>query len=185
MWKIGGDSYPDPSLDSTSMTALRTALEVGYTHFDTAEGYASGHSEELLGRAIRETNTKREKLFITTKISPEHLAYDQVFRSCENSLRRINVEYVDLYLIHWPPRAGTKLEETFRALEQAGEGWQGETSGCEQLQSQICSSRRNPYRKRPFSPIRFPIACPTAPMWKTACWNIASRTIFCSLPIHP
>jgi diketogulonate reductase-like aldo/keto reductase len=118
MWKIGGDSYPDPGLDSKSMTALRTALEVGYTHFDTAEGYAAGHSEELLGRAIRETNTEREKLFITTKISPEHLAYEQVFRSCENSLRRINVEYVDLYLIHWPPRSGLNLGESFRALNQ-------------------------------------------------------------------
>lgn len=118
MWKIGGDSYPDPSLDSKSMTALRTALEVGYTHFDTAEGYASGHSEELLGRAIGETNTEREKLFLTTKISPEHLAYEQVFRSCENSLRRIGVGYVDLYLIHWPPRSGMNLGESFRALNQ-------------------------------------------------------------------
>ena len=97
MWKIGGDSFPDPRLDSPSMTALQTALEVGYTHFDTAEAYASGHSEELLGRALRETNAKRENMFITTKISAEHLAYDQVFRSCENSLRRINVDYVDLY----------------------------------------------------------------------------------------
>src|SRR5215213_926962 len=116
MWKIGGDSYPDPSLDSNSMTALRSALEIGYTHFDTAESYAAGHSEELLGRAIRETNTKREGLLITTKISPEHLAYDQVFKSCENSLRRINFDYVDLYLIHWPPRASTQLNEAFRAL---------------------------------------------------------------------
>jgi len=120
MWKIGGDSYPDPSRDSASMAALHTALEVGYTHFDTAEGYASGHSEELLGRALRETEigTAREKLFITTKISPEHLEYDQVFRSCENSLRRIGVEYVDLYLIHWPPRSGQSLEESFRALNK-------------------------------------------------------------------
>ena len=117
MWRIGGDSFPDPKLDSTSLTALRTALEVGYTHFDTAESYAAGHSEELLGRAVRETNTKRESLFITTKISPEHLAYEQVFRSCENSLRRLQMEYVDLYLIHWP-RAGMKLEETFRALNK-------------------------------------------------------------------
>ena len=117
MWKIGGDSYPDPSLDSRSIAALRTALEVGYTHFDTAEGYAAGHSEELLGRAIQETNTERERLFITTKISPEHLQYEQVFRSCENSLRRIHVDYVDLYLIHWP-RPGMKLEETFRALNK-------------------------------------------------------------------
>jgi diketogulonate reductase-like aldo/keto reductase len=116
-WRIGGDSYADPKLDPVSLTALRTALEVGYSHFDTAEGYAAGHSEELVGRAIRETNTKRENLFITTKISPEHLQYEQVFTSCENSLRRLNMDYVDLYLIHWP-RIGMKLEETFRALNQ-------------------------------------------------------------------
>ena len=122
MWKIGGDSYPDPSLDSASMTALQTALEVGYTHFDTAEGYASGHSEELLGRAIRETKTKRERLFITTKISPEHLGYNQVFRSCENSLRHLGLDYIDLYLIHWPPRPGLKLEEAFRALNELVRG---------------------------------------------------------------
>ncbi|HET6821324.1 MAG TPA: aldo/keto reductase [Anaerolineales bacterium] len=117
MWRIGGDSFPDAKLDSASMTALRTALEIGYSHFDTAESYAAGHSEELLGRAVRETGTKRESLFITTKISPEHLAYEQVFRSCENSLRRLQTDYVDLYLIHWP-RAGMKLEETFRALNK-------------------------------------------------------------------
>ena len=118
MWKIGGDSFPDLSLDSASMNALRAALEVGYTHFDTAEGYASGHSEELLGRALRETNTEREAIFVTTKISPEHLDYEQVLRSCEGSLRRINVDYVDLYLIHWPPRTGMNLEESFRALNK-------------------------------------------------------------------
>ena len=118
MWKIGGDSFPDLSLDSASMNAIRAALEVGYTHFDTAEGYASGHSEELLGRALRETNTDRETTFITTKISPEHLNYEQVLRSCEGSLRRINVDYVDLYLIHWPPRTGMNLEESFRALNK-------------------------------------------------------------------
>ena len=117
MWRIGGDSYADPDLDSASMTALQTALEVGYTHFDTAEGYADGHSEELLGRVVRETNTPRDSLFITTKISPEHLQYDQVFRSCENSLRRLQTDYIDLYLIHWP-RIGMKLEETFRALNK-------------------------------------------------------------------
>ena len=116
-WRIGGDSYADPKLDSVSLTALRTALEVGYTHFDTAEGYAAGHSEELVGRAVREAHTKREDLFITTKISPEHLQYEQVFTSCENSLRRLDMDYVDLYLIHWP-RIGMKLEETFRALNQ-------------------------------------------------------------------
>jgi 2,5-diketo-D-gluconate reductase B len=120
-WQIGGNSYPDPKLDSVSLAALRTALEVGYTHFDTAEGYAAGHSEELVGRAVRETNTKRESLFITTKISPEHLQHEQVLKSCENSLRRLNMDTIDLYLIHWP-RTGMNLEETFRALNELVRG---------------------------------------------------------------
>ena len=116
-WSIGGESTADPKLDSASMTALRSALEIGYTHFDTAEYYAAGHSEELVGRAVRETNTKREDVFITTKVSPEHLSYEQVFTSCENSLRRLNMDYIDLYLIHWPG-TGVKYEETFRALNK-------------------------------------------------------------------
>jgi diketogulonate reductase-like aldo/keto reductase len=69
-WQIGGGSYADPSSDSASLAALRSALEIGYTHFDTAEGYAAGHCEELVGRAIRESKTKREDLFITTKVAP-------------------------------------------------------------------------------------------------------------------
>ena len=117
-WSIGGGSYPDASLDPASMIALRAALEVGYTHFDTAEAYASGHAEELIGRAIRETNTARETLFITTKVSPEHLRYNDVLKSCENSLRHLNMDYIDLYLIHWPGGAGTDYQETFRALNQ-------------------------------------------------------------------
>jgi len=116
-WSIGGGSYADPKLDSVSMIALRSALETGYTHFDTAEYYAAGHSEELVGRAVRETNTKRENVFITTKISPEHLDYEDVFKSCENSLRHLKMDYIDLYLIHWP-RIGMRLEEPFRALNK-------------------------------------------------------------------
>ena len=116
-WKIGGGSYPDPTLDSVSLAALRSALEIGYTHFDTAEMYASGHTEELLGRAIRESNIKRESVFITSKVLPSHLKYDDVLRACENSLKRLKMEYIDLYLIHWP-QAGMKLEDTFRALNK-------------------------------------------------------------------
>ena len=116
-WSLGGGGSADPNLDSASLTALHSALEIGYTHFDTAEYYAAGHCEELVGRAIRETNTKREDVFITTKVSPEHLAYDAVLKSCENSLRRLKMDYIDLYLIHWPG-TGIKYEETFRALNK-------------------------------------------------------------------
>ena len=116
-WSIGGGSTPNPKLDSASMTALHSALEIGYTHFDTAEMYASGHSEELLGRAVHEANTNREDVFITTKVSPSHLKYDDVLTSCENSMRRLNMDYIDLYLIHWPG-AGVNYEESFRALNK-------------------------------------------------------------------
>lgn len=116
-WKIGGGSSADPTTDSASMTALRSALEVGYTHFDTAEMYADGHAEELLGKAVRSSQVKREALFVTSKITPSHLQYDQVLHSCENSLRRLGMDYIDLYLIHWPS-AGMKLGDTFHALNK-------------------------------------------------------------------
>ncbi|TLN24501.1 aldo/keto reductase [bacterium] len=114
-WTIGGQGSPAPAEDGRSLSALRSALELGYTHFDTAEGYAGGHAEQLLGQAIRESGIPRETLFITSKVSPDHLGYDEVLRSCENSLRRLGLETLDLYLIHWP-RVGMKLAETFRAL---------------------------------------------------------------------
>ena len=117
-WSIGGGSYPDSKLDSASMTALRAALETGYTHFDTAEAYASGHSEELVGRAIRETGTKREDVFITTKVSESHLAYKDVLKACDMSLRHLNMDYIDLYLIHWPARSISNLDDAFTALNK-------------------------------------------------------------------
>jgi diketogulonate reductase-like aldo/keto reductase len=116
-WTIGGQRSADPSSDPQSIAALRSAIELGYTHFDTAEVYAAGHSEELLGRVIAEMGVARETLFITSKVSPEHLNYAEVLRCCENSLRRLRMDYLDLYLIHWP-MVGMKLEETFRALNQ-------------------------------------------------------------------
>jgi 2,5-diketo-D-gluconate reductase B len=116
-WKIGGESTADPALDSISRAALRSALELGYTHFDAAEYYANGHAEELIGSVIRETKTKREDIFITSKVAPEHLEYDDVLKACENSLRRLGMDRIDLYLIHWP-NPNIKLVETFRALNK-------------------------------------------------------------------
>jgi diketogulonate reductase-like aldo/keto reductase len=116
-WTIGGESSADYARDSRSLAALRSALELGYTLFDTAEVYAAGHAEELLGRAIRASGQEREALFITSKVSPEHLGYDDVLRSCENSMRRLDMDYLDLYLIHWP-RRGMNMADTFRALNK-------------------------------------------------------------------
>jgi diketogulonate reductase-like aldo/keto reductase len=116
-WKIGGESSPNPKMDSVSLSALRSALELGYTHIDTSEMYAAGHTEELIGQVIREMRIQRESLFITSKVMPSHLKYDQVLKSCEASLRRLQMDYIDLYLIHWPSTE-MKLEDTFRALNK-------------------------------------------------------------------
>jgi diketogulonate reductase-like aldo/keto reductase len=116
-WKIGGQSTPDHSLDEISRKALISALEIGFTHFDTAEYYAHGHAEELLGEVIRETNIPRKNLFITSKVLPAHLDFKNVIKSCENSLNRLRMEYLDLYLIH-SPNLLIPLKETFSALNQ-------------------------------------------------------------------
>jgi diketogulonate reductase-like aldo/keto reductase len=115
--RVGGALLPNRSRDQYYLSALRSALELGYTHFDTAELYSLGHSEELIGRAIHEAGVKRESLFITTKVWPAHLSYKNVLRACENSLRRLGTEYIDLYLIHWP-NPFISLKDTFRAFNQ-------------------------------------------------------------------
>ena len=116
-WRVGGEAAPDPALEANSRASLHSALAMGYTHFDTAEYYAGGHAELLLGETIKEAEIDRARLFITTKVSPSHLHFEDALRSCENSLQRLGMEYIDLYLIHWPnPRI--PLEETFNALNQ-------------------------------------------------------------------
>ncbi|MGZ6316242.1 MAG: aldo/keto reductase [Anaerolineales bacterium] len=116
-WRIGGGSSSDPSMDARSLAALRSALELGYTHFDTAEIYAGGHAEELIGRAIKDSHKPRESLFLTSKVKPGHLRYADVLHACEASLSRLATDYLDLYLIHWPG-AGAGLPDTFRALNK-------------------------------------------------------------------
>jgi diketogulonate reductase-like aldo/keto reductase len=114
MWKIGGALTPDPSKDERSLRAIQTALEIGYTHFDTAEMYARGNSERLLARALHASRTAREDVFITTKVSPSNLRFNDLLASCKASLDRLETGYIDLYLIHWPGRV--PLEESFQAL---------------------------------------------------------------------
>ena len=116
-WRIGGEGNADSTQDARSLAALCSAMELGYTHFDTAEYYAAGHAEELLGQAIRASGLRREALFITSKVSQDHLHYADVLRACENSLRRLGLDSLDMYLIHWPSR-GMDLEDTFRALNK-------------------------------------------------------------------
>jgi diketogulonate reductase-like aldo/keto reductase len=114
-WDIGGGMSPDRSRDRQAKEALHEAIETGYTHFDTAESYGGGHTEELLGEVLSGYN--REDFFITTKVSPSHLRYPDALRALEGSLKRLQTDYVDLYLIHWSSRT-IPLEESFRALNE-------------------------------------------------------------------
>jgi diketogulonate reductase-like aldo/keto reductase len=114
---IGGRLLADRAHEARPMAALRAALELGCTHFDTAEMYASGHAEELLGRAIHESGLDRAGLFITSKVQPMHLRYGSVLKACQGSLRRLATDYLDLYLVHWPNPI-IPLKDTFRALNQ-------------------------------------------------------------------
>lgn len=114
-WTMGGHSHPDPAQDPRALQALATAFAIGYTHIDTAEMYADGHTEELVGQAIR--GLDRRRFFIATKVRPPNLSYRRTLASIDGSLRRLGVEQIDLFLIHW--RDHTPLEETFRALNAA------------------------------------------------------------------
>ena len=91
------------------------------THLDTAEMYGSGRVEELLGDAIE--GIPRERIFVTSKVLPSNARYEATLKACEESLKRMRLEYFDLYLLHWP--SNHPLEETMRALETLVE--QGKT----------------------------------------------------------
>lgn len=116
-WDIGGGSSADRTHDADNLAALHSALELGYTHFDTAEYYGAGHTEELLAQAMRQGGVPRGQIFIVSKVMAEHLRYKAVLKACEGSLRRLKTDYLDLYLIHWPNGA-VPLSETFQALNQ-------------------------------------------------------------------
>lgn len=112
-WSYGGGSTPDYSRDEESVATMREIISMGYTHIDTAESYGKNHCEEIVGQAIKAF--RREDIFITTKVAPEHLHADDVIKAAEGSLRRLDVDSIDLYLIHWP-NPNIPLEDTFRGL---------------------------------------------------------------------
>ncbi len=94
--------------------ALRRGVELGMVHVDTAEMYGDGAAERLLGEAI--AGLPREQLFLVSKVLPSNATYDGTIRACEASLKRMRVDYLDCYLLHW--RGSVPLAETMRALER-------------------------------------------------------------------
>ncbi len=101
--------------DNEAAEAVTEALKVGYRSIDTAMIYKN---EQGVGQALKETNVPREELFITTKVWNSDQGYDSTLLAFEESLERLGLDYVDLYLIHWPTPEFDEYVETYKALEK-------------------------------------------------------------------
>ncbi|MDX3099027.1 aldo/keto reductase [Streptomyces sp. ME19-03-3] len=101
--------------DDEATAAVATALEAGYRSIDTAALY---QNESGTGRAIAASGIPREELFVTTKLWNTDQGHDNALRAFDTSLRKLDLDYVDLYLIHWPTPARGLYLETWRALEK-------------------------------------------------------------------
>ena len=95
-----------------------SAIEAGYRHIDTASAYGN---EAQVGQAVRASGLDRSELFITTKCANDDHGYDAATRALKTSLGRLDMEHVDLYLIHWPVPSQDRYVETWRALVEAQE----------------------------------------------------------------
>lgn len=113
-WEMGGRYERDPNNnDEKDIKVIRSAVDMGITLIDTAEVYAGGHTETIIGMALESLD--RNSLHITSKVLPEHLGYDNLIESCKKSLGRLRTDYLDLYLIH-APNSGIPIEQTMKAM---------------------------------------------------------------------
>ena len=111
-WRFG--SYQSAEERASQADVLRRGVELGINHVDTAEMYAGGRSEEVVGEAARGL---RSNMFIASKVAPGHLRHDDVIRACRASLQRLGTTYIDLYQVHWPDRR-VPIKETMSAMEE-------------------------------------------------------------------
>lgn len=111
-----GEQVPEIGLGTWQyhggVAPLERGIELGATLIDTAEIYGS---EDTVGEAIR---GKRDRVFLATKVSGAHLKYAEVLKAADASLKRLGVDVIDLYQIHWPSERGVPIAETMRALEE-------------------------------------------------------------------
>lgn len=116
-WEAGGDAWGANESEDSVIAAMHAALDAGITWMDTAEVYGSGRSEQLVGRAVM---GRREDVLIATKVAPQPggtgFRPDQVPAACEGSLRRLGVEHIDLYQLHWQDGEGVPIEDTWGAM---------------------------------------------------------------------
>jgi diketogulonate reductase-like aldo/keto reductase len=108
-WMIEGSA----DAERRGIEALRTGIDLGLTHIDTAEMYGSGRAEEITGKAIA---GRRGDVFLVSKVLPSNASYEGTLRACERSLKRLDTDHLDLYLLHW--ESDHPIGETMRAMER-------------------------------------------------------------------
>ena len=111
-WRMGESARRRPQ----ELEAVRYAIELGYPMIDTAEMYGDGGAEEIVGEALA---GQRSRPFIVSKVYPHNATRSGTIAACERSLKRLKIERIDLYLLHW--RGGARLEETFEAFHRLRE----------------------------------------------------------------
>ncbi len=117
---VGFGTYLTPDGD-TAVKAVRDAIQAGYRHIDTAAVYKN---EQSIGKAVRESGIERKKLFITSKLWNSDQGYANTLHAFEKTMEKLNMDYLDLYLIHWPIAKGHSDDwqfmnlETWRAMEE-------------------------------------------------------------------
>jgi diketogulonate reductase-like aldo/keto reductase len=109
---------------SECINAVTWALETGYRHIDTAWIYGN---EKEVGEAVRSSGLKREEIFITTKLWNDDHGYDSALKAFDKSLKTLNTDYIDLYLIHWP--VPDKRKDSWKAMEKIYESEQCRSIG--------------------------------------------------------
>lgn len=118
---VGFGTWQTPDGEVAELSVL-TALKAGYTHIDTAAAYKN---EESVGRAIKKSGLNREDLYITTKLANPSHTHEDAQQSIKDSLEKLDLDYIDLYLIHWPNPVTSRHEwkkrnaDSWRAMEEA------------------------------------------------------------------
>ena len=129
-WAIGGGGWAfswGPQDDAVSIASMRHALELGINWIDTAAVYGLGHSEEVVGKLLRDLPSSQRPLIFTKcgltwdpsnpmQQAKRVLKPETIRRECEDSLRRLGVEGIDLYQFHWPDEMGTPIEDSWGAM---------------------------------------------------------------------
>ncbi len=119
-WQLADTAYWGERADADAEAVVQAAVDAGVTLFDTAESYAGGRSEEVLGKAL---GARRNEVLIASKVSPEHCLRPEMLRAaCEASLKRLGTGVIDLYQVHWPCEPARFEDAAAELMRLKGEG---------------------------------------------------------------